>query len=367
MPDDPKPDTSNNTPSPSSHVMPKLREAAVNFVLGIWDSLPTIAQRLRVFNTWLARKFHISEEWSGRFFKIEVVGLLGGGATLIQLGEYALAIVVWIVLALIWISKVLDWKTISGYSRRVAIVKGMNIIIALAVVTTMIVWTNIKRDEQDWTALQKLFRHNRLVVIPMANNKEYAVGTVREEIPWKPYYTELDVIINNPTDATYEDVNILIRPDYPVAKIAQMSNLSDVSFEDKMGLTAHFTMEEKPNLPGAQFGPASSFIFLATNAGYKVHCGRIPPTSSLRLIMALVDIKKGGKSIPYKPGMVVPPLEKSDVVSELYYTTGESYWFVLPGPGNYVAPRPNPKMLTIDGSFRADNKRERVKLQVPIK
>jgi hypothetical protein len=195
-------------PKPSSQ--PGSREALCFMLLylAIWDSLPAIARSLHALNVRLAQKLGISREWSGRFFKIEVGVLLGGGATMIQLGEYAFAVAFWVVLALIWVSKILDWKPISGDSRRIAIVKGINIALALAVVAMMIVWTNIKRDEQDWTALHKLFTHNRLRVLTVVTNKEYAPGTVIEGILWQPYYTELDVVINNPTEASYEDVNI---------------------------------------------------------------------------------------------------------------------------------------------------------------
>jgi hypothetical protein len=183
-------------------------------------------------------------------------------------------------------------------------------------------------------------------------------------IQWQPDYTELDVVINNPSESNYDDLNILIRPDFPVAQIAQMSNLSDVSFEDKMGVTARVTQEEAPLFPPrAPFGPASPYVLLATNAGYKVHCGRIPPTSSLRLVLALVDIKQ---SIPYKPGMVLPPPTQMEFAAELSYPSGESYWFALPGTHQY-APRPIPKTLTVDGGYVLESKRRLVKKALPIK
>jgi hypothetical protein len=87
-------------------------------------------------------------------------------------------------------------------------------------------------------------------------------------------------------------------------------------------------------------------------------------------VVALVDIKKAGKSIPYKPGMVVPvpgPVEKTDFPMELTFNTGESYWYVIPGVKNYFDPRPNPTMLAVEGSYIADSKRQRIKQQVPIK
>ena len=148
--------------------------------------------------------------------------------TLIQLGEYALAVGCWLILAIIWVSKAFAWKGEWGRPRRNTFLKVSNVILALVTCIVLITWTNIKRQDDYWTALQKLWTHYRLNIFTVATNKEYAPGTVIGGIVWRPVYTELDLIVNNPTDGNYDDVNILVRPDYPVAKIAQLSNLSDV-------------------------------------------------------------------------------------------------------------------------------------------
>ena len=64
-----------------------LRGRLFRIIFGISEALPAIARNLRAFNIWLAQKFHISQEWSQRFFKIEVGVLLASGATMIQLGN----------------------------------------------------------------------------------------------------------------------------------------------------------------------------------------------------------------------------------------------------------------------------------------
>ena len=124
-------------------------------------------------------------------------------------------------------------------------------------------------------------------VLYVFSAQEYVSGVPINGIAWRPVFSELDVIVNNPTDDNYDDVNILIRPDHPIATIKQLSNLADVSFEDYFGVTDTIMIQEVGK-------PATPMTLLATNAGYKVHCGRIPPKSSLRLVMALVDFKPAG-------------------------------------------------------------------------
>ena len=356
------PNTANLPPRPtvpSKNTAMAVLIAGVDFFKSIgrriWRALPSVAQWIQRVNDRLAGWLHLPVQW---MLKAEVAGLLGIGATMIQLTEYALAVMCWIVLTVIWISKAIA-------SKRNTLPKTSSVLLALATCTVLIAWTDIKRDDQDWSNLQKFWPSNNLKVLTVVNNKEFESGTVIEGILWSSSYTQLFVILNNPGDASIEDVNVVIRPDYPVARFTQVSNLPDVSFEDKMGLNLSLTIEEQPN-PGAPFGPASVYTILAQSVGYRVHCGRIPPASSLRLVMALVDIPKASKTIEYKPGMLLPPVDKADVTGELSYGTEGSYWYALRGIRNYFGARPNPKWLRVEGSYIADNKRRRIKQKVPL-
>ena len=89
-------------------------------------------------------------------------------------------------------------------------------------------------------------------------------GTVTDNIAWRPAFTELRVDIANPTDTPYEDVDLLIRPTDPVAQIAQISQLPNVSFEDKD--SEYDRLMHINNLTGiASIVPLA---LLATDSGY---------------------------------------------------------------------------------------------------
>lgn len=80
-------------------------------------------------------------------------------------------------------------------------------------------------------------------------------------------------MVINPSDGNYDNVDLWVKPDLPVAAIGQIGNLSDVSFEDKFAFREELTVDDvtdKIRLP--------NMVFVATDAGYKVHCPHIPPT-----------------------------------------------------------------------------------------
>src|SRR5208282_6586799 len=72
----------------------------------------------------------------------------------------------------------------------------------------------------------------------------------------------------------------------PVAEVGQFSNLPGVSYED---LFSHITTRANVRDGNGRIIP---LFFLATNAGYKIHCPQIPGKSSLKIIMAIASIKE---------------------------------------------------------------------------
>jgi hypothetical protein len=191
----------------------------------------------------------------------------------------------------------------------------------------------------------------------LASNINYSNGATPGGIAWRPFFTELDLMVSNPTDGNYDDVDIWIRPDSPVAAIAQLSNLSDVSFEDYYGATSRVTAEDLST------NVAVPLVFLATDAGYKVHCGRIPPKSSLRIVMAVVDIKKSKPQVPQAPITVPRDISPDDFfVVWSFDTKGDKsfYWYGSAKNTSIFAPRAEPKKVTIKGSFTATNRRRSV-------
>ncbi len=60
-----------------------------------------------------------------------------------------------------------------------------------------------------------------------------AVSRLRKQMEPGHHLTELLLVISDPTDDAYHDVDLLLRPDNPVAGVGQVSNFPDVSFQDR--------------------------------------------------------------------------------------------------------------------------------------
>jgi len=210
-------------------------------------------------------------------------------------------------------------------------------------------------------SLKFVFVSAPINVLYVFSDQEYVIGATINGIAWRPTFSELDVIVNNPTDDNYDDINILVRPDYPVATIRQLSNLGDVSFEDYFGVTNTLMIQEigKPAVP---------MVFLATNAGYKVHCGRIPPKSSLRLVMALVNFKP---AVIKNTFPVMNEIETSDFVLEQTITEKGSNakfsYFFGNIENNSYAPRPKSTHFSVSGSYVGTNRRRFVNKDITAK
>ena len=189
----------------------------------------------------------------------------------------------------------------------------------------------------------------------LATVTEYASGTRIADIPWRPMYSELDVVVSNPTPSDYTGVNIVIRPDYPVAAIAQLSNLGGVSFEDRYGSTFRGTAQDL----SATF--AIPLTLLATNAGYRVHVDRIPPNSSLRIVMAMVAMKKSKAKDKAEIARMLQNMSTCDFSIEQTLrdkVTGDvsTYWYGCPDHTTIYEERPTPYHMHISGSYTAKNR-----------
>jgi hypothetical protein len=197
----------------------------------------------------------------------------------------------------------------------------------------------------------------------LASNSDYALGGGPGGIAWRSVFVELDFMATNPTDSNYDNIDMVVRPDYPVAAIAQLSNLSDVSFEDYYGVTNRVTVQDLSTQVGVPL------VFLATDAGYKIHCGRIPPKSSLRLVMAVVDTKKSAPTDPQKPIILPREVSPDDFILEQSFDTkGDkaTYWFGSAKNLSIYAPGAKPKKIIVSGSYTAINRRRNVKQEIVV-
>jgi hypothetical protein len=142
-----------------------------------------------------------------------------------------------------------------------------------------------------------------LVHVPMEALAEYrwsapSPGTDVGGFVWKTQYGELRLTLLNSTDYDFTDVDLNIKPDQPVAKIGQLSQIADVSFltPDNQeafaggnGMT--IAMPEMGTVgPDGRIQDLPAHIEYSLG-GFRVKCGSVPKHSTLDLVLATTGPK----------------------------------------------------------------------------
>jgi hypothetical protein len=246
------------------------------------------------------RKFHPLFKWfRNAGFASELLGwgglLLGGwfltGVTLIYLGFLVLGIDLWLEPTL---RSKLVWRAF-----------GLFLVALFAGAFT----------------LGMVFVKAPLEVSAFMTDADYPTGTKIANIEWRREFTEVDVWITNPSEKTYDDLLILIRPTVPIAAISQLTNVPSVSFEDKNGLTLHLMDVNLDS--GIKTG--IPLELLATDAGYRVRCARLPGGTTLKIVLALAEIKwNPGRPHPNIP--IEEQLRDPNYILRTKYDDFSSYW-----------------------------------------
>ncbi|MGE0469456.1 MAG: hypothetical protein AB7L09_10480 [Nitrospira sp.] len=182
----------------------------------------------------------------------------------------------------------------------------------------------------------------------MVVNGEYSEGTSIAGIPWQPKFTELQVEVVNSSKRNYEDLNIVFKPNLPVAAISQLTTYQGVVFEDRYGVTMRAV-----EVHGAE-QKASSQVLVATDAGYRMRCDKLPAGGGIRVVMAIADVK-------YDPAPASPgePLFKKEGLIRIKMKDGSTYWYGQKGIDHYT-PRIRPTGLEVTGDYVAGQRRREV-------
>ena len=160
-------------------------------------------------------------------------------------------------------------------------------------------------------------------------------GAVIGNIPWSDKYREVRVTITNNSNRNVEAIDLVVRPDQPVAAVAQVTNISDVSFTPNDP-----PVVEMQELETADRRTVMPTIPLATLRGYRVRCDALPRRSRLELVMAAVTINETGDG------------SGADKVLRVNYNSGQAAWFAHPGhSGAVFALKPTVKEVFISGQY----------------
>ena len=160
-------------------------------------------------------------------------------------------------------------------------------------------------------------------------------------------FSQLHVMIDNPTSMDYEDVDVLLRPDEAIAGIGQKSNLPNVSFIMNTTLTTQVEIVDFSS--GMRQGV--QLTTLAFDGGYRVRCDKLPRDSQLNIVIA-IGRPTGQKGIA------------------IGLTDGSHYWAstdiideakIL---DDYFEPQRRPMSVRIDGKYNAVQRRRTVNLDL---
>jgi hypothetical protein len=184
-----------------------------------------------------------------------------------------------------------------------------------------------------------------LEVSAIVTDAEYPAGTTIAGLAWKEEFTELQVWIVNPTNRNYDNVSVIIRPTEPVAAIAQITNIPEVSFEDKNGQSVRL-MDINPR---AATAGAIPLVLLATNAGYRMRCSHLPAETTIRVVLALADVKWNPPARPSQRPIEELARDK-DYVLRVTFDDFSTYWYGHPD-GDIYAPRPRPQWVKVEGKY----------------
>jgi hypothetical protein len=104
---------------------------------------------------------------------------------------------------------------------------------------------------------------------------------------------------------------------------------------------------------------ANPLTLLATDAGYRVRCDKLPSGTALKIVMAVVDIK--WNPAPHKPRSDFGIFDK-DYILKTKFDDGSTYWYGHPD-GNVYTPRPSPQNVKIYGEYVAGQRKRTVLIQ----
>jgi hypothetical protein len=191
----------------------------------------------------------------------------------------------------------------------------------------------------------------------------YPTGTSANGLRWRPEFTELQIILRNPTDHPYEDMRIYLKPPIPIVAIVQSSSIDGVYFEDKDGLTVRYGVIDL----GSRRRTAIHLDLIATNAGYYVHCARLAPNATLKIEIALADIKPPTKLKAHYES-AVSMMEDPSYWQRLNFSSGDSYWLGhMDGAAFLPRRRISPsESIFVQGNYTAALRTRTIEEKVPI-
>jgi hypothetical protein len=175
---------------------------------------------------------------------------------------------------------------------------------------------------------------------------QYPPGTEIAGIGWDGHLTDLRVVIFNPTDDDYHDVDLTIRPDVSTYKAAKLDVPSNCDLKKIPGGNILGYATAQGGKPTVRWDPQSDeihddmgdvFTTVLTDAGYRLICSSFPSHSNIQLVFAVGTISPAHRT-------QVHNLASGQKVMELLEMRPSS-------PFAMFAPRPSPRSGSVDSKY----------------
>jgi hypothetical protein len=193
-----------------------------------------------------------------------------------------------------------------------------------------------------------------LPLLAVDNNIDYAPGTFLGGIPWLNEYDDIRVVVTNPTDHDYSDVDLTIKPNLPVASVSQISG-SPCSFSDPTN--TNLWLADKPLPAGRVTG--MPMVVIATDVGERVRCDKIPRHASIEIILAAASPRTPVPGSTFDNGLVL----------QIGLSDGTSHWFRRqedPVTDQYWKPRTAASWVRIWGGYTVLQRRRYVSTRLDL-
>jgi hypothetical protein len=182
----------------------------------------------------------------------------------------------------------------------------------------------------------------------LGSSTDYPSGTVIGGIPWNSKYCDLRVTIY-PHAQDFDDLDIMLRPDEPIAGIGQISNIPDVSF--LINTTVNIPAFGLIN-PSTGWTQAYATTELAFSGGFRFRCPKLPRNSSFQIVMAIAR----------PTGAIGLAINASD---------GTTYWARteldnVKSIEDYFGPKRLPKSLQIEGDYTVAGTRQHISMHLDV-
>lgn len=169
-----------------------------------------------------------------------------------------------------------------------------------------------------------------------------------EGIAWNSHFTELRVSITNPTNADYDDVDLVIRPDFPIREAVIAHHSPFCSLEPnrlgtikttrvKKGGTTNYNIFWKGGEIDIHDSQGGEYHDLAYVSGYRLRCSTFPRNSSVNVVFAAVQLLK---EVVDRTSAIPPPREGE-------MSGGLSEWSGVTSDYDFFDVRPSPKSTYI--------------------